>query len=153
MAASTCIESSACESVVKRCTTGSRTLHAYQAALSSAHYRSRPRRRLAHDLAARQTASDLASVRRTTGDDQPPGVLPRKDSVLGVSDQTVARRYRRLRSSGDLRVLGMADESRLGRTAWVVRLHCTPDAAEKLAQAFARRPDTSYVALISGARK
>jgi DNA-binding Lrp family transcriptional regulator len=71
-------------------------------------------------------------------------------AVLGVSDQTVARRYRRLRSSGDLRVLGIADESRLGRTVWVVRLHCTPDAAEKLAGALARRPDTSYVALISG---
>ena len=44
----------------------------------------------------------------------------------------------------------MADETRLGRSRWVVRLHCLPDTAGKLAEALARRPDTSYVALISG---
>ncbi|WP_457518697.1 Lrp/AsnC family transcriptional regulator [Streptomyces sp. TE33382] len=70
--------------------------------------------------------------------------------VLGVSDQTVARRYRRLRSEARLRVLGMADHSRLGRTNWVVRLRCKPDAAEPLADALARRPDTSYIGLMSG---
>ena len=71
-------------------------------------------------------------------------------AALGVSDQTIARRYRRLRSSHNVRVLGMTDETRLGRFVWVLRLHCTPDAAEKLAEALARRPDTAYVALISG---
>jgi DNA-binding Lrp family transcriptional regulator len=71
-------------------------------------------------------------------------------AVLGVSDQTIARRYKRMRSSGNLRVLGMTDESRLGRTIWLIRLHCTPDGAERLAGALARRTDTSYVALISG---
>ncbi len=70
--------------------------------------------------------------------------------VLGVSDQTVARRYRRLRTTAGLRVLGMTDESRLGRQSWVVRLRCTPDAAEQLAAALARRPDTSYIGLFSG---
>ncbi|MFF3500587.1 Lrp/AsnC family transcriptional regulator [Streptomyces sp. NPDC003247] len=70
--------------------------------------------------------------------------------VLGVSDQTVARRYRRLRSEVRLRVLGMADHSRLGRTDWIVRLRCTPDAATPLADALARRPDTSYIGLMSG---
>jgi DNA-binding Lrp family transcriptional regulator len=71
-------------------------------------------------------------------------------TVLGVSDQTIARRYKRLRSSGNLQVLGMTDESRLGRTIWLMRLHCTPDGADRLAGALARRTDTSYVALISG---
>jgi DNA-binding Lrp family transcriptional regulator len=71
-------------------------------------------------------------------------------AVLGVSDQTIARRYKRLRGSGDLRVLGMTDESRVGRTMWVVRLHCTPDGADRLAGALARRADTIYVAIISG---
>ncbi len=71
-------------------------------------------------------------------------------AVLGVSDQTIARRYKRMRGSGNLRVLGMTDESRLGRTMWIMRLHCTPDGAERLAGALARRADTSYVALISG---
>ncbi|WP_328416937.1 AsnC family transcriptional regulator [Micromonospora sp. NBC_00389] len=71
-------------------------------------------------------------------------------AALGVSDQTVARRFRRLHTKVGLRVLGMADESRLGRSNWFVRLQCTPDMAERLADALARRPDTSYVALISG---
>ncbi|MFJ8110641.1 Lrp/AsnC family transcriptional regulator [Streptomyces sp. NPDC096132] len=70
--------------------------------------------------------------------------------VLGVSDQTVARRFRRLRTTAGLRVLGMTDEGRLGRSSWIVRLSCTPDAADRLAGALARRPDTTYVALISG---
>lgn len=71
-------------------------------------------------------------------------------AVLGVSDQTVARRFRRLHTRVGLRVLGMTDESRLGRSSWIVRLQCTPDTAERLADALARRADTSYVALISG---
>ncbi|MFG1928762.1 Lrp/AsnC family transcriptional regulator [Cryptosporangium sp. NPDC048952] len=70
--------------------------------------------------------------------------------VLGVSDQTVARRFRKLRTSVGLRVLGMTDESRLGRSSWIVRMQCAPETAERLADALARRPDTSYVALISG---
>ncbi|MFD7700600.1 Lrp/AsnC family transcriptional regulator [Streptomyces caelestis] len=70
--------------------------------------------------------------------------------VLGVSDQTIARRYRRLRNEVRLRVLGMTDQSRLGRTNWIVRLRCNPDAAEPLADALARRPDTSYIGLMSG---
>lgn len=71
-------------------------------------------------------------------------------AVLGVSDQTVARRYRKLRTLGRLRVLGVADDERLGRTRWFVRLSCTPDAAESLAGALARRDDTSWVGLASG---
>jgi len=70
--------------------------------------------------------------------------------VLGVSDQTVARRYRRLRAGVRLRVLGMVDQSRVGRASWIVRLRCTPDVAEQLAQALARRSDTSYIVLASG---
>ena len=70
--------------------------------------------------------------------------------VLGVSDQTVARRYTRLRSTGALRVVGAPDPRSLGEVAWFVRLHCTPDAAEPLATALAKRPDTSWVRLTSG---
>jgi DNA-binding Lrp family transcriptional regulator len=70
--------------------------------------------------------------------------------VLGVSDQTVARRYRRLRAECGLRVVGMADDERLGRTRWLLRLRCTPDAAETIGTALARRADTAWVGLTSG---
>ncbi|KUN29329.1 AsnC family transcriptional regulator [Streptomyces antibioticus] len=71
-------------------------------------------------------------------------------AVLDVSDQTVARRYRRLTTTVNLRVLGMTDGTRLGRQNWLARLHCSPDVAERLADALAKRPDTLYVALMSG---
>ena len=70
--------------------------------------------------------------------------------VLQVSDQTVARCFRRLHTTVQLRVLGITDESRLGRSTWLLRMRCTPDAAEQLAGALARRPDTAYVSVISG---
>ncbi|MGI5324694.1 Lrp/AsnC family transcriptional regulator [Actinomadura nitritigenes] len=70
--------------------------------------------------------------------------------VLGVSDQTVARRYRGLRSTGSLRVVGLPNARRLGWVEWFVRIQVTPDAAVPVADALARRPDTSWVCLTSG---
>ncbi|WP_279579376.1 Lrp/AsnC family transcriptional regulator [Fodinicola feengrottensis] len=70
--------------------------------------------------------------------------------VLGVSEQTVARRYRRLRSAGILRVVGGVDGARLGYSSWTIRLRCTPDAATAIAAALARRPDTYWVHILSG---
>ncbi|WP_344264154.1 Lrp/AsnC family transcriptional regulator [Actinomadura napierensis] len=70
--------------------------------------------------------------------------------VLGVSENTIARRYRRLRSSGVLRVVGAVNGRRLGYTSWTIRLRCTPDAAGSIAGALAARDDTSYVYLLSG---
>ncbi|MCH0539985.1 AsnC family transcriptional regulator [Streptomyces sp. MUM 203J] len=69
--------------------------------------------------------------------------------VLGVSEHTVARRYRRLRAAG-LQLAGEPDPERLGRTRWLLRLRCAPDAAPAIADALARRPDTGYVSLASG---
>jgi DNA-binding Lrp family transcriptional regulator len=71
-------------------------------------------------------------------------------AALGVSDQTVARRYHRLRSTGILRVVGLPDPHRLRQIEWVIRLQCVPDAAASIAAALARRPDTSWVSLTSG---
>jgi len=71
-------------------------------------------------------------------------------AVLGTSQQTVARRYRTLRSTGVLRVVGMVDARRLGHVEWFLRLRCTPDAALPVARALAGRPDTSWVQLTSG---
>ncbi|MFE0107314.1 Lrp/AsnC family transcriptional regulator [Streptomyces sp. NPDC059009] len=71
-------------------------------------------------------------------------------AVLGVSDQTVARRYRRLIAEGGLRIVGVRDHERLGFDRWTLRLRCAPDGAEPIATALARRPDTAWVGLTSG---
>ncbi|MER7707709.1 Lrp/AsnC family transcriptional regulator [Kitasatospora sp. NPDC097605] len=68
---------------------------------------------------------------------------------LDVSERTVARRYRRLRAMG-LRIVGQPVPDRLGLVRWLLRLRCTPDAAGAIADALARRPDTSWVTLASG---
>ena len=71
-------------------------------------------------------------------------------TVLGVSEQTVARRYRRMRADGIVRVVGMVDPRRLGQTAWTVRIQCRPGTAAKLADALARRGDVAWVSLTAG---
>jgi DNA-binding Lrp family transcriptional regulator len=70
--------------------------------------------------------------------------------VAGISDQTAARRYRRLSETAGLRVLGVVDGSRLGWVNWFVRLQTTPGSADSIAEALARRPDTRWVHLASG---
>jgi DNA-binding Lrp family transcriptional regulator len=71
-------------------------------------------------------------------------------AVAGVSEQTVARRYRRMHAAGVVRVTGVPDTQLLGHSEWVVRLQCVPDAAAAVAEALARRPDTFWVQLMSG---
>ncbi|MFI0452809.1 AsnC family transcriptional regulator [Actinomadura sp. 6N118] len=70
--------------------------------------------------------------------------------VLGVSDQTIARRYRRLRSRDLLRVVGVPPANYFAAGRWLLRLRCVPGAAQGVAAALARRPDTSWVQLVSG---
>jgi DNA-binding Lrp family transcriptional regulator len=70
--------------------------------------------------------------------------------VLGVSDQTVARRYRRLRSAGVLRVVGLRYPKSGGYPSWFLRLRCVPGSGEAIAVALARRNDTAWVQLLSG---
>jgi DNA-binding Lrp family transcriptional regulator len=70
--------------------------------------------------------------------------------LLGVSDQTIARRYNRLLADGLLRVRGLSDAERLRDSRWIVRLRCTPNAAAAAADALARRADTSWISLTSG---
>ena len=70
--------------------------------------------------------------------------------VLGVSDQTVARRYRRLRAEAGLRVAGLPDGVRLGYDIWLIRLQAPSDTAISVAEALARRPDTTWITLMSG---
>ncbi|MFG2569929.1 Lrp/AsnC family transcriptional regulator [Streptomyces sp. NPDC048567] len=72
-------------------------------------------------------------------------------SVLGVSDQTVARRFRALRAEGGLRVVGVrcaaSDEP---FEHWLLRVRCAPEGATAIAEALAKRPDTSWIGLTSG---
>ena len=70
--------------------------------------------------------------------------------VTGISDQTAARRFRRLTETAGLRVLGVIDGSRLGWVDWFIRLQTTPGSADSIAEALARRPDTRWVRLASG---
>ncbi|WP_432848465.1 Lrp/AsnC family transcriptional regulator [Amycolatopsis sp. CA-161197] len=90
--------------------------------------------------------------RRLTHAFQLDGRVPfsRLAEVLGVSDQTVARRYHRLRSTGVVRVVGVPEVTKLGRVVWLLRVRCMPDAAGAIATALARRDDTSWVSLTSG---
>ncbi|AGZ44425.1 Lrp/AsnC family transcriptional regulator [Actinoplanes friuliensis] len=75
----------------------------------------------------------------------------RLGAVLGVSEQTVARRFQRMRSAGLVRVFGLAEPSRLpGTTSWSLRMTCRPGTATATAEALARRADTSWVAIGAG---
>ncbi|WP_229073455.1 Lrp/AsnC family transcriptional regulator [Actinoplanes sp. DH11] len=71
-------------------------------------------------------------------------------TVLGVSDQTVARRYRKLRERAGLRVVVLPNPIVLGHQTWTIRLRTTPDAAVAVARSLALRRDTSWVNLTSG---
>lgn len=71
-------------------------------------------------------------------------------SVLGVSEQTVARRYQRLRTSGVVRVLARPAPLRPGSTYWTLRIGCRPGTATTLADALARRDDTSWISIAAG---
>ncbi|MFF7635024.1 Lrp/AsnC family transcriptional regulator [Kitasatospora sp. NPDC008050] len=71
-------------------------------------------------------------------------------AVLGVSDKTVARRYARLRSRGAVRVAGTTDPQALGEVVWFLRVRCAPNASVTVAEALARRSDTSWISLTSG---
>jgi DNA-binding Lrp family transcriptional regulator len=70
-------------------------------------------------------------------------------TVLGVSEQTVARRWRRLRADGVVRVLGLTTPDGV-EPHWHVRVRVQPAAATAVADALARRPDVSWVNITSG---
>src|SRR3984957_10200488 len=68
--------------------------------------------------------------------------------VVGASEQTVARRYRRLREAGVVRVVVLSAPT--GGQYWIVRMQVVPGGANKLAQALARRPDVGWLSIFSG---
>lgn len=73
----------------------------------------------------------------------------RLGAILGVSEQTVARRYRSLRRRGMIHVAGQVNTVPLGRTRWILRIRTAPNRAVALAEALARLPDVSWVSLLA----
>ncbi|MGV9678744.1 Lrp/AsnC family transcriptional regulator [Nocardia sp. NPDC003482] len=65
--------------------------------------------------------------------------------ILGAHERTVARRYRRLRRAGVVRIVGMVNPLAVGHQLWQVRLRCRPDAAQGLATALAARADIAWM--------
>jgi DNA-binding Lrp family transcriptional regulator len=80
----------------------------------------------------------------------PRASFSRLADVLGSSEQTVSRRYRRLFDSRILRVVGQLDSQRLGQSDWAVRIRCAPGSAPIVAAKLAQHPDISWVQLTSG---
>jgi DNA-binding Lrp family transcriptional regulator len=80
----------------------------------------------------------------------PRAPFSRLAEVLGSSEQTVSRRYRRLFDARILRVVGQLDSQRLGQSDWAVRIRCAPGSAPTVADKLAQHPDTSWVQLTSG---
>lgn len=71
----------------------------------------------------------------------------RLGEVLGLSEATVARRYRRLRHEGVLQVVGVVNTAVLGQSEWIIRVRCRPDSTPAISDALARRADVSWVSL------
>jgi DNA-binding Lrp family transcriptional regulator len=72
-------------------------------------------------------------------------------TVLDVSEQTVARRYQRMRGAGVVRVAGRPEPTRQpGASYWTLRIGCRPGAAAMLADALARRGDTAWISIGAG---
>ena len=70
--------------------------------------------------------------------------------IVGVSEQTAARRVRDMQARGLARVVVRPSNFSADRRAWTVRVRCRPDASSRLAEALAKRDDVAWVALVSG---
>ncbi|MFE3189746.1 Lrp/AsnC family transcriptional regulator [Nocardia sp. NPDC059240] len=73
----------------------------------------------------------------------------RLGAILGVSEQTVARRYRSLVARGVIHVAGQVNTQPLGQPRWIMRITSTPAKAVALAESLARVPELSWVALLT----
>lgn len=71
-------------------------------------------------------------------------------AVVGASEQTVARRYHRLRREGVVRVVGLENRWADKEANWVCRIRAAPDHIPQLADALVRRPDVSHANVLTG---
>jgi DNA-binding Lrp family transcriptional regulator len=81
---------------------------------------------------------------------RPRAPFSRIGEVLAVSEQTVARRYRRLRRAGVLRVIAAVDPRALGQSDWLLRIQSRPDATMDLGRALSQRHDVAWVSVSAG---
>ena len=88
------------------------------------------------------------SFRRFYVDPRAP--FSRLAEVLGSSEPTDSRRYRRLFDERILRVVGQLDPQRFAQYDWAVRIRCAPGSAPTVASKLAQDADTSWVQLTSG---
>lgn len=70
--------------------------------------------------------------------------------TVDTPEQTIARRYHRLRRDGALRVVGLVNPRVHGDAQWVVRVHAKPDDIPRLAEALIRRPEVTHANILSG---
>lgn len=70
--------------------------------------------------------------------------------VVGVSPQTVTRRYAALRADASLRVLGRTQPYAVGEEEWFLRVRCAPETTEAVARALARHAETVWTHVTSG---
>lgn len=70
--------------------------------------------------------------------------------AIDLPEQTVARRYRKLRSDGVLRVIGVINPQIFGAAQWVVRVQAKPDDLPRLSEALIRRPEVTHANVLSG---
>jgi DNA-binding Lrp family transcriptional regulator len=77
----------------------------------------------------------------------PRASFARLGDVLGLSEQAVARRYRKLRGEGVLRIFGVLNPAVSGQHIWHVRVRCRPSGVVAVAEALAKRDDVAWVAL------
>lgn len=75
----------------------------------------------------------------------PRASFARLADAVGIHERTAARRYRRLRREGILRIFGMVNPMAVGHQFWQVRVRCRPDASQSLAAALAARDDIAWV--------
>jgi len=70
--------------------------------------------------------------------------------VVDAPEQAVARRYRKMRRDGVVRVIGLVNPQVHSESQWVVRVHSKPDDLPRLAEALVRRPEVTHANVLSG---
>lgn len=69
--------------------------------------------------------------------------------IVGAPEQTVARKYAKMRRDGLLRVIGVVDPNVYGECQWVVRVRARPDDLPQIADALVRRPEVTHANVLS----